>query len=71
MQMQKGLWQEVTQTELAPRSARVPEAVLRVRPKADAELEASFVRAAEAWARWRERQTWRGGRRGTVRPRAA
>lgn len=31
-----------------------------VRPMADAELEATFLRAAVAWARWRERQRWVG-----------
>jgi hypothetical protein len=34
--------------------------VPKVRPTADAELEESFVRAASAWARWRERQVWAG-----------
>ena len=29
-----------------------------VRPTADLELEACFVRAASAWARWRERRRW-------------
>jgi hypothetical protein len=31
-----------------------------VRPTADVELEESFVRAAAAWARWRERRRWAG-----------
>ena len=35
-------------------------AVPTVRPMADAELEATFTRAAMAWARWRERQRWAG-----------
>ena len=34
----------------------VPE----VRPQSDLELEECFVRAATAWARWRERQRWAG-----------
>lgn len=34
--------------------------VPRVRPTVDAELEETFVRAATAWARWRERQRWAG-----------
>jgi hypothetical protein len=32
----------------------------RVRPTADAELEESFVRAAAAWAKWKERRKWAG-----------
>lgn len=31
-----------------------------VRPTADAELEATFLRAALAWARWREQRRWVG-----------
>lgn len=31
-----------------------------VRPTADAELEEVFLRAAAAWARWRDRSVWEG-----------
>ena len=31
-----------------------------VRPTVDPELEATFLRAAVAWARWRERRRWAG-----------
>jgi hypothetical protein len=43
--------------EILPvRDAFVPA----VRPTADGDLEESFVRAAAAWARWRERRLWEG-----------
>ncbi len=48
---------EQGQRELSERTtgrAWVPQ----VRPTADSELEETFVRAAAAWARWRERQKW-------------
>ena len=38
------------------RNAGVPA----VRPMADPELEATFVRAVAAWAKWRERRLWAG-----------
>ena len=40
----------------ATRTYFVPE----VRPHADPELEETFVRAAAAWARWRDRSLWEG-----------
>ena len=46
------------QLELAERVTNSAHVPLRERPTADAELEAMFIRAASAWARWRERQRW-------------
>lgn len=51
---------ETDQLEFAVRVLERDERVPQVRPMADADLEASFVRAATAWARWRERQRWMG-----------
>jgi hypothetical protein len=31
-----------------------------VRPSSDTELEVTFIRAAMAWAKWRERKRWTG-----------
>jgi hypothetical protein len=42
---------------------------LRAVPQADEELAQIFVRAATAWAHWRERERWSGT--GTSRRRAA
>lgn len=51
---------QAAQQELSDRVAGRATWVPPVRPTADAELEETFVRAASAWARWRERQRWAG-----------
>lgn len=58
--MQTGAMVEAKcQSELWERAAmRGPVALPRVRPTADTELEATFLRAAAAWARWEEKRRW-------------
>jgi len=51
--------EQPTQRELG--EVARPVWVPSVRPTVDLELESAFVRAASAWARWRERQRWQGG----------
>lgn len=46
------------QSELSEVPVRRRTEVPRARPEADAELEEVFLRAAVAWARWRERRVW-------------
>ena len=46
------------QMELSERVIFGSDSIPRERPTADAELEETFVRAAIAWARWRERRRW-------------
>lgn len=46
------------QAEFSQLPARRRVEVPQVRPAADAELEEVFLRAAVAWARWRERRAW-------------
>ena len=46
------------QRELSERTYMSSDRLPRVRPTCDPELEETFIRAASAWARWRERQRW-------------
>jgi hypothetical protein len=48
------------QFELSERVTFGAGSIPRVRPTVDPELEEMFIRAASAWARWRERQRWSG-----------
>lgn len=50
--MQLGFQLPVEPEEIDVDSPRLP----KVRPHADAELELTFLRAALAWSRWRERR---------------
>lgn len=59
--MQRNMWDEANgQGELAARVTARPSNLPRAVPTADAELAECFVRAAIAWARWRERRAWEG-----------
>lgn len=59
--MQRAMWDDVNvQGELGERAAVRPMRVPRAVPTADAELAECFVRAAIAWAKWRERRAWQG-----------
>ncbi len=46
------------QRELSERANDRKAWTPRVHPTADQDLAASFLRAAAAWARWREREAW-------------
>jgi hypothetical protein len=46
------------QLELSERILAVSDRLPRERPTCDPELEVMFLRAASAWAKWRERQRW-------------